>query len=137
MHSMYAQFDSSQLSDQTLDEVRQAREAQFAEIKDAQQKIALQQRDLDIMIKKATDVSLLTTTESQPARSSTDALPAGFIARPAEPRAIFTGTWSGKTGEWHQRRRRSLEATNAHITIHITGCSRSSESSCRCTISLK
>ena len=104
MSFMYTQFNSSRLSEETLNEVKQAREAQFAEIKEAQLKLARQQRDLDQMIQKATEVtdvpfiasSRYTITESQPARSPMDALPT------SEPRAVFTGTWSGKTGEWHQ-----------------------------------
>ena len=141
MPSMYTQFNSSRLSEQNLDEVRQAREAQFAEIKEAQLKLAQQQRDLDEMIRKATNVPLITsshytTTESQPARSSTDTLPTG-VAQPPEPRAVFTGTWSGKTGEWHQDVTGAWKLQTPHIAIHITSCSRRSQSICRITNSLE
>ena len=91
---MYTQFNSSQLSDQTLDEVRQARKAQLVEIQQAQRRLAKQQSDLAEMVLN------YTTTESQPAaRSSPGAAPSSTYD--PEPAAVFTGTWSGQTGEWH------------------------------------
>ena len=108
MASMYAQFQPSAESRHTVLDARAANALE--RIQDAQQSIVEQQAVLDLLIRQETERSknahsaappaattTTTTTESQPAQSSTAA-----ATETIKPYAVYTGTWSGRTGTWHQ-----------------------------------